>query len=385
MKNDGLAAAQALTPIILRTRNETEAGRLLAKPIVDGLRNSGLCRMALVKEIEGLEVPTPAMLDVYETLSYAEASVGWIVWNNAFTCFFGRYLAPQVRSEIFRDPQWLYAGSSRPTGKAIADGAGYRIDGRWSLVSGCELAEWIMLLCTVEENGQPRLTAQREPEARFAFVRRGDVEILDTWHVGGLRGTGSHDVVVKNVRVPQSHTFSLAEPITVDAPLGHIPIICSMAAGYGAQTLGIAQCAVDTIVELTKTKVSADSGVGLRERPDVLETIVRHGAALAAGRAYLRTRVEALWSTVTSGAPASLEEISATWGAALHGADVALRAVVAMYAAGGTTSLYTDCPLERAHRDIHAMLRHIVVQPFWLWDAGRVKVGVAPTHPLYAI
>jgi hypothetical protein len=385
MNNDALAAARALTPVILGMRNETEAGRLLAKPIVDGLRSARLCRMALVKELAGLELATPAMFDVYEALSYAEASVGWIVWNSSFTCFFGRYLAPQVRGEIFRDPQWLYASSSRPTGKAIVEGASYRIDGRWSLVSGCELAEWIMLLCVVTENGRPRLVAENEPETRFAFVRRAEVEILDTWHVGGLRGTGSHDVVVKNVRIPRAHTFSPAEPITLDAPLGRIPIICSMAAAYGAQTLGIAQCAIDTLVELTKTKVSPDSGAGLRERPDVLETIVRHGTALEAGRTYLRARVETLWSAVASGGPASLEGISAVWGAALHAADASLAAVVAMYAAGGTTALYTDCPLERAHRDIHAMLRHIVVQPFWLWDAGRVKLGIAPTHPLYAI
>ena len=385
MNNDALAAARTLAPTILSSRNETEAARRLAEPIVAGLRTARLCRMALTEDVAGLAMRTPDMLDVYEALSYAEPSVGWIVWNNAFTCFFSRHLAPKVRQTIFGDAQWLYAGSTRPTGKASADGDHYRIEGRWSLVSGCELAEWLMLMCIVEENGQMRMAGPNQPEMRFAFVRRGDFEILDTWHVGGLRGTGSHDVAIKGVRVPRSHTLSPAEPSMLDAPLGRTPIICSMAAGYGAQALGIAQCSIDTLVEITKAKVSPDSGIGLRDRTDVLESIARHGAALDAARAYLRTRAEELWDMAETGAQASLDGISAVWTAALHAADAALRTVVATYAAAGTTSLYTDCPLERAHRDIHAMLRHIVVQPFWLWDAGRAKLGIAPAHPLYAI
>ena len=67
------------------------------------------------------------------------------------------------------------------------------MSGRWGIVSGCELAEWILLLCVVEENGQPRMLAPGMPELRFVFLTRGDLKILDTWHVGGLRGTGSSE------------------------------------------------------------------------------------------------------------------------------------------------------------------------------------------------
>ncbi len=385
MKTDALAAARELAPIIVRSRRQTEADRRLAEPIVERLRDTRLCRLALVEELGGLEIPTPETLDLFETLAYAEASVAWIVWNNAFTCFFGRYLDAAARGQIFSDPKWLYASSSRPTGKAAVDGDGYRIDGRWSLVSGCELAEWILLLCVIEENGEPRMIAPKTPEMRFAFLRRGDYDILDTWHAGGLRGTGSHDVVVKNRRVPHARTVSPTDPSTLDSPHGRIPIICSMVAGYGAQTLGIGQSAVDTLVELTKTKISPDSGVGLRERPQVLEAITRHTAALDAARVYLHSCADKLWRTVASGAAATLDGISALWGAGHHAAEAGRAAVDAMYAAGGASSLYTDCPLERAHRDMHAMLRHIVVQPFWLEDAGRVRLGLAPTHPLYAV
>jgi alkylation response protein AidB-like acyl-CoA dehydrogenase len=384
VNNDPLTAARSLSPTILRLRHETESRRRLPEPIVEGLRETRLCRLAVAEGLQGLATPTPAALAAYEALAYAEPSVSWIVWNNALPCLLGRYLDPAARGEIFRDPQWLYACSTRPTGRAVVDRAGYRVEGRWSLVSGCELAEWILLLCVVEENGAPRMVQPNVPETRFLFVRRGDYEILDTWHVGGLRGTGSHDVVVKGRHVPRARTLSPGDPSTLEGPLGRTPIICVMDAGYGAQALGVGQRAVDTLVEITKTKVAADSGQALRDQPAVLEAITRHNAALDAARSYLRSRVDELWQIARSSAP-SLDAIAAVWAAGHHAADAGKAAVEAMYAAGGTSSLYNDCPLERAHRDMHAMLRHIVVQPFWLADAGRVKLGVTPTHPLFAL
>jgi indole-3-acetate monooxygenase len=384
MKTNALVAAQELAPLIASLREKTEANRNIAAPIVDRLRDGRLCRLAVAKELAGLEVPLDAALDVYETLAYADASVAWVAWNNALPCFMSRHLAAAARADVFADPRWLYACSTRPTGRATVTADGYRVSGRWGIVSGCELAEWILLLCVVEENGEPRMFAPETPEMRFAFLRRGDWKILDTWHVGGLRGTGSHDVVVENVRVPRALTLFVAEPSTLDGPLGRIPIICSMAAAYGAQALGVAQSAVDTLVELTSTKVPPE-GPALRERPAVLADIGRQSAALEAARVYLHACSSRLWRTAVSGGPPAIDEITSLWGASLHAAGVAETAVDTMYAGGGINSLYTACPLERAHRDMHAMRRHIVGQAMWLEDAGRVRLGAAPTHPLYAV
>jgi alkylation response protein AidB-like acyl-CoA dehydrogenase len=384
MKREALTAAHELSPLITRLRNDTENNRSIAQPIVDRLRETRLCRMAVARQFQGLELPTHEALEVYEALAGAEASVAWIVWNNSLPCFFSRFLENTARQELFADPRWLYASSTRPTGRAAVEGDGYRINGRWSLVSGCELAEWIAFVCLVEENGELRMTGPGEPEMRFVYLRRRDCEILDTWHSGGLRGTGSHDVVVKDKRVPRQWTASPGDASTLDAPIGRIPIICTMAAGYGAQALGIAQSSIDTLVELTKTKVSPDPGPAPADRPAVLASIARQSAALGAARLYLRSCVSRLWDAVSSGAPPALEDITAVWAAAHHAVDQGRTTVEAMYAAGGASSLYTSCPLERAHRDIHAMSRHIVAQPFWLESAGRVKLGMSPTHPLYA-
>jgi alkylation response protein AidB-like acyl-CoA dehydrogenase len=384
MNTPAPVAARELSPLIVRLRDDTETNRNIAAPIVDRLRDGRLCRLAVTEALAGLELPIEAGLDVYETLAYADASVAWIAWNNSLPCFLSRFLAPAMRAEVFSDPRWLYACSTRPTGRATVTPDGYRVNGRWGIVSGCEVAEWILLLCVVEENGKPRMMAPDVPELRFVFLRRGSYEILDTWHVGGLRGTGSHDVVVKDARVPRALTLFVSEPSTLDGPLGRLPIICSMAAAYGAQALGVAQSAVDTLVELTMTKAPPE-GPALRERPTVLADIARHSAALDAARSHVHACAWQLWRTAVAGGPPALDEITAMWGAGIHAAATAEAAVDAMYAAGGINSLYTACPLERAHRDMHAMRRHIVGQPLWLEDVGRVRLGAKPAHPLYAV
>jgi alkylation response protein AidB-like acyl-CoA dehydrogenase len=184
--------------------------------------------------------------------------------------------------------------------------------------------------------------------------------------------------------VPRALTLFVSEPSTLDGPLGRLPIICSMAGAYGAQSLGVAQSAVDTLVELTMTKAPPE-GPALRERPAVLADIGRHGAALDAARSHVHACASRLWRTAVAGGPPALDEITSMWGAGIHAASTAETAVDAMYAAGGINSLYTACPLERAHRDMHAMRRHIVGQSMWLEDAGRVRLGAKPTHPLYMV
>jgi len=241
-------AALELSRLLVARREETERERRLPAQIVERLVDTGLCRIAIAGEYGGLELPVPESLEVYEVLASAEASASWIVWNNSLPCFLSRYFDAHTRAELFADRRWIYAISTRPTGKAMADGDGYRVNGRWSLVSGCELAEWILLACIVHDEDVPRMLAPGVPDLRFACLRRGNFEILDTWHVGGLRGTGSHDVVVADAHVPHRWTFSPAVEPTLDRPIGRVPIICTMAAGFASQTLGIADAALRTLV-----------------------------------------------------------------------------------------------------------------------------------------
>jgi alkylation response protein AidB-like acyl-CoA dehydrogenase len=263
--NEIVTMAERLIPLIRELRHTTEQDRRLAAPIVQALRESDLCRMLLDT---GAPPPyTPEQwLRVLETLAGAEASVAWIVWNNTLPCFWARFLDDAGRTRIFGDARRLFAGSARPTGQAVPTAGGFRLRGRWALVSGCELADYVYLMGLVHENGVPRMLAPGQPDLRVLFVPKGRYDILDTWHVGGLRGSGSHDVVVDDVFVPVQDSFAPAPPVASHSQLAQLPIIAVMTAGFGAQCLGMARAALAVTLEILRTKVSVDPGTSIRER-----------------------------------------------------------------------------------------------------------------------
>ena len=381
--NEIVTLAEDLIPLISKLRHTTENNRCIAEPIVQALRQSDLCRMLLDTGTPSQYTPEE-WLRVLETLAGAEASVSWLVWNNTLPCFWARFLDDAGRARVFGDSSRLFAGSTRPTGRAVITQGGFQLSGRWSLVSGCELADYVHLMSLVHEDGVPRMLALGQPDLRVLLVPKGRYAILDTWHVGGLRGSGSHDVVVDDVFVPIEDSVAPAPPVANNSPLAQLPIIPMMIAGIGAQFLGMARSALAVTIEILRNKVSVDPGMSIRERPSVLADIASYRAACAAAESYLHATMATTWDKAKRQLP-TVEDRAALYSAGLYAANVARAGVVAMHAAAGTTALYVDCPLERSIRDLQTMERHIAAQPVWLEDAGRVLVGLEPINPLFMV
>lgn len=383
--HDAIAAASALRPAILKARDETEARRELPENIVDELVQAGLFRIALPVEMGGPGMSPVEMLEVYEELARAEASVAWIVWNNSLPCFFARFLEDDAREQIFGDATLAYASSTRPSGKAVKENGGYRVSGRWSLVSGCVHAEWIELMCVVEEDGEVRMNESGMPEMLLACVPKGSFEIIDTWHVGGLRGTGSHDVAVEDTFVDRSMTFFPMTPSQIDEPIGKIPVICTMAAGHAALCLGICQSSIDAVIELGESKVTVDPVPDLRDKAVNQFAIACAVAKVSSMRDHIKKTTSTIWDKAVSGEPAAPEDIAIQWSAANVASRECRNIVEELYEVAGTSALYTDNVLERCHRDIHAVMQHIIVQRHWVENAGRTMFGLEPSHPLYSV
>ena len=378
-------AAQGLRELIWANRDRTEERRQLADPVVDALVDSGLGRLALANVHGGLELPPTEALEVLETLAAAEAAVAWIVWNSSLPCWLGRFLGDDARNEIFSDRRALFASSTRPSGKAVRDGDAYIVNGRWSLVSGCLHAAWIPVMCIVEKDGETEMLAPNRPHMRMLYVPRDAFTIHDTWYVGGLKGTGSHDVELRDQRVPALRSFAMGDLPQIDSAFGRMPIVPVMAAGGASICLGIADAALRALLELASGKASIDGGPGLKDRPPVQALVAELDTRLQAIRLRLRACCERAWQSALDGTPRNLDESAALFGAAIVAAEESRDGVNRIYAAAGASSLYTASPIERAHRDIHAVCQHIVLQPFWLEQAGRVRLGLEPTHPMFML
>lgn len=381
--SDPLRAAQALRATIRTTRQRTEEDRRLAPQVVEGLLDAGLCRLAVPVSLGGYEAEPVVALQVYEELAWADASVAWIAWNNQLVCLASRYSSDAVRTELFSDDRRLFANSTRPSGRAVVVEGGFRVSGRWSLVSGCELADWIPVMCVITEGTEPRMLAAGVPEMRMAYLPKGSYRILDTWYVGGLRGTGSHDIVVDNVFIPAERTFFFTDPDQLDRPLSRMPLFATMCAGCAALCLGIAQAATDTLLELGASKVQVDPFPGLRERPAVQVMVASSAAQLDAARLLLHEAIGDLWAACNQGTPVTDVQRARVWASAHHAAKAAKAVVTSMYEAAGTSALYIDCPIERAYRDIHVVMQHVILATMWLEAVGRVRLGLTPQNPFF--
>lgn len=376
-----LAAARALGPRVLAERDRIEAGRRLPEALARELARQGFFRIFLPEAYGGLDLAPTQGLEVLEELARFDASVAWCVWNGN-THWIAAQLPPEAARAVHAKAEVITANSTRASGVAEAVSGGFRVNGRWSLVSGCELSAWMVLLCIVHDGGKPRLTSAGAPESRFVVLPAQDCEIIDTWTVGGLRGTGSHDVTVKDVFVPVSYAAGFNDPHALPETRYRMPPFCRVIPGLGAMTLGIARTAISSLTELAADKQLQRSMQILRESHGAQLRVAEAEALVRSARLYLFDSVDRLWRTLLETGTAPIEMRADARMAAWHAVSSAAKAVDLMYAAAGATALYTSSPLERAFRDVHAITQHIGVHSRVMETAGRVLFGLEPDTPL---
>lgn len=376
--------AKEVYPLAQAHRNETESSRKVAAPIVEQLKEFGLFRMGLPKFLGGLEDNPIETLKVYETLSSAEASVAWVVWNNHLACTFGRYLDKEGLEEVYGNHADVYANSTRPEGVAKVVPGGYMVSGHWTLVSGCELADWFVLRCLVLADDLP---TKLGPGAKLKlfFIPKEAVKIIDTWSVGGLRGTGSHDIEIEGTFVKEKFAVDFNSPVPVETAYSRLPIGSINAAGCAAMSLGLLKSAIDELTKMCYERVTEGKNPDLRDRETIQNAIAKSKTLLRANRNQLHSSVSKLWECSLKGKTPSNEKLADVWAASYEAATASRVLVSEIYAVAGTSSLYTKFGIERTHRDIHAVLQHGIIQPHWMTQAGRAYVGLEPTAAMFKI
>jgi alkylation response protein AidB-like acyl-CoA dehydrogenase len=376
-----LEAARALKPRILVDRDALEAARRLPEDLARELAHQGFFRIFLPAAYGGLDLAPTQGLEILEELASADASVAWCVWN-ANTHWIAAQLASEAARTIHGKAAVVTANSTRASGRAEAVAGGYRLSGRWSLVSGCELAAWMVLLAVIHDGGTPRRAASGAPATRFMVLPASACEIIDTWKVSGLRGTGSHDVVVRDVHVPEAYSAGFDDPYVLADHRYRMPPFCRVIPGLGAMALGIARTAIASLTEIAVDKQLQRSMQILRENHGAQIRVSEAQALVRAARLYLFDSVERLWRILLETGRAPLSARADVRLAASHAVMSAAKAVDLAYAAAGATALYTSFPLERAFRDVHAITQHIGVHARVMETTGRVLFGLEPDTPL---
>jgi alkylation response protein AidB-like acyl-CoA dehydrogenase len=376
---DPLEVARALAPEFRDRAPEAEHLRRLPDDLVAKARSRGLFRLAMPAALGGLECEPATLFHVVEELSRADGSAGWTIFILNSSLFLA-WLEPPVAKELVGErADFVSTGVFAPTGTARPDDGGFVIDGRWTFNSGCMHANWFMNGVVVQDGGGPRFVDGR-PDWRFAFYPAAEGRIEDTWHVSGLRGTGSHDVVATGVRVPVERTIApFFEPARYDGPLYRLPLATLLAAFLSAFPLGVARRALDEFADLARRKSRAvPPGPTLAEDEAVLVELGRSEAAVRSARAFVLDALGDAYATVCRGDPPSMSQRATVLMATLHAARSARSAVDTVFSLAGGGALYDANPLQRCARDVTAGTQHLIFNIARWKAAARVQLGLDP-------
>ena len=381
-----LEVARGLAPSIRKRAAEIEAARKLPADLVMDIANARLFRVALPETEGGLGADIVTTLQVIEEVARADGSTGWCLAMGINTLRQSAQFAPDVRRQIFfSDPVGISAGSANPRGRAVAVPGGYRVTGHWFFASGCMHSSALHGACKVFDGDAPRLRPNGDQEVRIAyFYPKSIARIIDTWDVSGLRGTGSHDIEVDDLFVPDEHTFSALDlRARVTGPMNRMHGFDLAGCRFCCVGLGVARAAIDEFVELAQVKVPRSSSELLRDRAIVQAKIGEAEAVLRSGRALLFDIVEDMWETVLAARPITERQRADLRLAMTHAAQSACTATHMVCAAAGTTSIFTKSPLERYARDAEVVTRHNQLQFVNYEAVGRTVLGLESNSPLF--
>ncbi len=370
-------SAQALAPLAAEHAETGDRDRRLADPVVAAIAGAGLVRALVPAAAGGGEAEPQAFLDAVEALAGGDAAAAWIVAVCGTGGMLAAYLAPEVAREVYGDPGSMVGGVFAPMGRAVPDGDGFRVSGRWRFASGCGHATWLMGGCLVADGEDVRRLPSGAPDIRLALFPAGAYAVHDTWDVAGLRATGSHDIALEDAHVPASRTASLLSDAPVsDGPLYAFPPFGLLALSIAAVGLGIAAAAIDDLVALAGGKTPTGSAKPLAARADTQARVARAQAGVDAARALVREAVAAAWTQAREGGEVGVDARAALRRAASHAMGAAAAAADAMYDLAGGSAVYASSPLQRRHRDVHVATQHMLVGPATWELAGRIALGV---------
>jgi alkylation response protein AidB-like acyl-CoA dehydrogenase len=382
------AAVREVEPLIRAHAAEAERERRLPDPVAHALRERGFYRMWRPRAFGGLEIDPMTGCRVFEELARIDSAAGWNVQIACAWDPLGAWFSDQGAQEAFGDPDTVLAGAGFPPRRATPVDGGYRVTGQQPFLSGAHQSAWFIGLAHVFDGDSPRLGETGDPVMLATVCPAAKAAIVDTWRTLGMRGTGSHDVAMNDVFVPERHTAVLA-PLenpgsAYQGPLYRFSIWSAVAAIAPVAT-GIARAAIDDLLALAGGKTPSYTAKALRDRGVVQSQIAQAEARLGAARAYLYQSLEEAWDEAVQGRRIDMPHKLRVQLAATHAVHAAAEAVDLVHAAAGTTAIRDEHRFQRHFRDVHTITQHGFIAASRYESAGQVMLGLPPEWPFFAL
>ena len=373
-----LARVESFAPQVRAARDEMDRQAQLPLPLLKEMLDAGLFRLWLPEELGGYSVDPPIALKVIEAMARIDGSAGWCMGPGNVSGIFAAYLPETAAREIYSG-DWLMngAGSIAGSGTAIPVEGGYRLNGRWACCTNSPGCSWYLGIFTVLEEGKPRHLENGAPDLRIFYFPADKTEIVPTWDTGGLRGTGSHNLLLQEAVVGVEFGYSLQAAKTwVASPMYAAGSKIWSQTAFAAVALGIAKSAIETLIEIAKSRVPTMGSAPLCEKPVVRDELARADAALSAAESFFEHKVQYCNDKLNQGQQLSERDAAQLGQSCSHLADTSRDVAQTMYRLGGGASVYRDCTLDRCLRDVQVAAQHAAIGPRNYEAAARTMLGM---------
>ena len=369
--------ALSAVDLVKQHADEAELNRHMSSPVAEKFSELGLYRLAAPVACGGADADPETQMRVLEIISRADGSSGWNLMIGIET--FG-LVGPSMGSclDIIADPHVIMASSTAAVGRACRVEGGWRVSGQWQFVSGIHNAH--VFGATVQRYERED---QMDETLFYAILPDTEFTILDTWHVSGLRGSGSHDVLIEDVFVPEARLVATLGQGTLPSNQLKIPLGVRLTFNKVAVALGIAQAGIDAFKELAQAKRPRFSNKNLGLRPFAQRAIAHAEIRIRGARAAIYEHVRQIWNKLSRGEHLSDEDRAIAHLLASDAAKAAVDCVEYVQEAAGTSANRLEHPLERIGRDVKVVRQHATVAPHHIDDAAAVLLGNPAKGILY--
>jgi 3-hydroxy-9,10-secoandrosta-1,3,5(10)-triene-9,17-dione monooxygenase len=358
-----LGRVRELLPAVRERAPRAEQLRRLPDETFAEFQEAGLFRAVQPKHYGGFELDPGVFYQAVVEVGAACGSTGWTFGVIGIHNWHLAIMPPQAQEDVWgKDNAALLSTALAPTGTVERAAGGFRLSGRWSFSSGCDFCQWAVLGGIAPPVGE----GTAPPDPRVFLVPRRDYRIDDNWHVVGLCGSGSKDIVVKDAFVPEHRTHSYLDAFHLrhpgaevnDAPLYRLPFALLFRYAITSPAIGAALGALAAFREQTRSKVNATDQLRAAEDPFVQHRLAESAAELDSARERMLGIFAEMMRLARAGREIPLEQRARYRWDAGKAIDWSVKAVDRMFEASGGRALFLDNPIQRAWRDVHAMRAH---------------------------
>ena len=351
---------------------ESEHQRFLAIEVANAFAVNELYRLAAPTECGGQDLDPVTQMEVIEEASRADGSAGWNLMIGMET--YG-LVGPSMETclDVIAEPSTIMASSTANVGTATRSGDNYRVSGQWSFVSGIHNAHVFGATVVREEDNN-----LDPPPRYYAILETGQYDIVDTWRVSGLRGSGSHDVRVDN---------AIVRPERIVATLGRgalpsrqllMPLGVRLTFAKVGVALGIARHAIDFFIDFARSQQPRFTNHTLRDRRFAQRAVAQAEIRLRGCRAAVFTHANLIWEKSIRHNEITENEKAIAHLLASDAVQGCVECVEHVVTAAGTSANRLDNVLEKLSRDIRVVRQHATVAPHHIDDVSAVLLGLEP-------